>query len=283
MYDFEGERGAAAGPEHGPARALMLLELPRWGVEYGSSRLLDLARQALPERDLGQGRPVLVLPGFSAHDRLTGRLRSHLVQRGWRVHGWGLGSNHGLTERIVEGLPRRLAEVADRYDEPVSVVGWSFGGLLARWLAHEEPASVRQVVCLGSPWRAEGERTRATGMFERSRDRHGIVANAQEIVDLLRGPVPVPLTAVWSRSDGIVPWRGCTVDERSQEEGPPAENVEVLSSHVGMVANPLVLSVVVDRLQQDPASWRPFAWGSVLPGRHPRHPRLPRHLRGVAS
>ena len=270
MYDFEGERGAAAGAEHGPARALMLLELPRWSVEYGSSRLLDLARQALPERDLGQGRPVLVLPGFSAHDRLTGRLRGHLVQRGWRVHGWGLGSNHGLTERIVEGLPRRLAEVADRYDEPVSVVGWSFGGLLARWLAHEEPASVRQVVCLGSPWRAEGERTRATGMFERSRDRHGIVANAREIVDLLRGPVPVPLTAVWSRSDGIVPWRGCTVDERSPEEGPPAENVEVLSSHVGMVANPLVLSVVVDRLQQDPASWRPFAWGSVLPGRHSR-------------
>ena len=37
------------------------------------------------------------------------------------------------------------------------------------------------------------------------------------------------------------------------------ENVEVVSSHVGMVANPLVLKVVVDRLQQDPAAWQPFA------------------------
>ena len=261
VYDFEGEHAGAGGGS--PARALMLLELPRWTVEYGASRVLDLAAAALPEQDLGAGRPVLVLPGFSAHDRLTGRLRGHLVQRGWQVHGWELGSNHGLTEKIVTGLPQRLAEVAERYDEPVAVVGWSFGGLLARWLAHEHPDRVRQVVCLGSPWRAEGERTRATGMFERSREKHGIVENAREIVDLLRGPVPVPLTAVWSRTDGIVPWRGCTVDEQAD---PPAENVEVVSSHVGMVANPLVLSVVVDRLRQDPAAWEPFAWRNVLPG-----------------
>lgn len=266
VYDFEGGHGGAAGGGT-PGRALMLLELPRWTVEYGASRLLDLAAVALPERDLGAGRPVLVLPGFSAHDRLTGRLRSHLAQRGWQVHGWELGSNHGLTEKIVTGLPRRLAEVAERYDEPVAVVGWSFGGLLARWLAHEHPETVRQVVCLGSPWRAEGERTRATGMFEKSREKHGIVENARAIVDLLRGPVPVPLTAVWSKTDGIVPWRGCTVDEHDGADGrPPAENVEVVSSHVGMVANPLVLSVVVDRLRQDPAAWEPFAWRHLLPG-----------------
>ena len=31
------------------------------------------------------------------------------------------------------------------------------GGLFARWLAHEHPDAVRQVVCLGSAWRPEGE------------------------------------------------------------------------------------------------------------------------------
>ncbi|GAA4094475.1 esterase/lipase family protein [Nocardioides kongjuensis] len=272
VYDFHDHGAAAPDGARGPHRGLLLLELPRWSVEYGASRLVDLARTAsgpvLPgERDLGRGRPVLVLPGFSANDRLTGRLRGHLSRRGWEVHGWNLGSNHGLTERIVTGLPQRFAEIADRYDEPISVVGWSFGGLLARWLAHEHPDGVHQVVCLGSPWRAEGERTRATGMFERSRARHGIVDNAREIVDQLRGPVPVPLTAVWSRTDGIVPWRGCTVDEHDGSDGrPPAENVEVVSSHVGMVANPLVLSVVVDRLRQDPGDWQPFAWSRVAAG-----------------
>lgn len=259
MYDFEGEREVASGDRSGPHKALLYLEAPRFAMEYGTSRLLDLA---LPDRDLGANRPVLVLPGFSAHDGMTGRLRGHLRQRGWRVHGWGLGSNRGLTEDIVAGLPERFAALADRYEQPVSLVGWSFGGVLARWLAHEHPDLVRQVVCLGSPWRAEGERTRATALFERSRAKHGIAPNARDIVDGLRAPVPVPLTAVWSKTDGIVPWRGCTVDERRV---PPAENVEVVSSHVGMVANPVVLSVVVDRLRQDPADWQPFSWRGLLP------------------
>ncbi len=130
----------------------------------------------------------------------------------------------------------------------MSVVGWSFGGLLARRLAHEYPDRVARIVCLGSPWRAEGERTRATAMFERSRAKHGMSDRALDIITRLREPVPVPVTAVYSRTDGIVPWRGCRVDERLE---PLAENVEVLSSHVGLVSNPLVLRVVVDRLSRD--------------------------------
>lgn len=263
MYDFEAERadGEATTSASAPARALMYLELPRWIGEYAASRALDLVT---PARDVGHGRPVLVLPGFSANDAMTGRLRGHLKRHGFRVHGWKLGRNRGLTDRLVEGVGDRFSALAEQYHEPVSIVGWSFGGLLARWLAHERTDDVRQIVCLGSPWRAEGERTRATAMFERSRERHGISERAREIVDRARGPVPVPTTAVWSRTDGIVPWKGCRVDDATDPA--PAENVEVLSSHVGMVANPLVLAVVVDRLTQDPADWRPFSWRSLLPG-----------------
>ena len=75
---------------------------------------------------------------------------------------------------------------------PVDVVGWSFGGLLARWVAHERPTQVRSVVTLGSPWRPEGERTRTTPLFERSRRTHGLSERAEKVVDELRGPLPVP-------------------------------------------------------------------------------------------
>lgn len=265
VYDFsELPDGAAADPAHGaPSRLLTALELPRVLTEYGASRLLDTATRLVPGARIGAGRPVLVLPGFAANDRLTGRLRGHLVQRGFRAHRWRLDSNHGLTERIVAGLPERFEALAENYDEPVSIVGWSFGGMLARWLAHTHPDQVRQVVTLGTPWRADGERTRATAMFERSRSRHGISPQARAIVDQLRLPVPVPLTAVWSKSDGIVPWRGCLVEEST---GPvPAENVEVVSSHVGLVANPIPLAVVVDRLRQDPDHWQPFSWRRLVP------------------
>ena len=223
---------------------------------------------------------MLVLPGFAANDFLTGRLRAHLRQRGFHVHGWRLGRNIGLTDRLVDGLVDRFVEVADRHDEPVSIVGWSFGGLLARRIAHEHPDRVRQIICLGSPWRAEGERTRATAMFERSRVRHGLSDRARDIVDQLREPVPVPTTAIWSRTDGIASWSGCSVDETTTPA--IAENIEVPSSHVGLVANPLVLAVVVNRLRQDPDDWQTFRVAPAAPRRRihglRRHPHE-RHRR----
>jgi hypothetical protein len=98
-------------------------------------------------------------------------------------------------------------------------------------------------------------------MFERSRHKHGISDRARPMVDLMRGPVPVPVTAVYSKTDGITSWHGCAVDPVVT---PPAENVVVPSSHIGLVANPLELDVVVDRLTQDPLNWEPFSWRSAL-------------------
>lgn len=255
MYDFEGSESAAGSDAKAPPRLLTALEFPRWIGEYTSSRALDTVTRS---SGVGKGRPVLVLPGFSATDFMTGRLRSHLRRRGFHVYGWGQGRNVGLTDELVDGLIERFLEIADRHDEPVSIVGWSFGGLLARRIAHEYPDRVRQIICLGSPWRAEGERTRATAMFERSRVRHGLSDRARDIVDRLRQPVPVPTTAIWSRSDGITSWSGCSVDETTTPA--LAENIEVVSSHVGMVASPVVLAVVVNRLLQDPADWQRFEW-----------------------
>ena len=149
----------------------------------------------------------------------------------------------------------RFDEVHGDHQEPVSLVGWSFGGLLVRWLAHQRPENVRQVVTLGSPWRPEGERTRTTRMFERSRRTHGLSERAEAVIDELREPLLVFSTSVYSRTDGIVPWRGCALDD-----GPLTENIAVPSSHIGLVSNPLALAVVTDRLAQDPESPVPFSW-----------------------
>lgn len=273
MYDFEGEHADGAGQHGGPSRLLTFLELPRSIGEYVASVTWDLLSS---RSDEGEGRPVLVLPGFAAPDAASGRLRDHLRRRGFRTYGWGQGRNIGLTDPLIDGLTRRFAELRDRYEQPLSIVGWSFGGMLARWLAHEHPDDTRQIICLASPWRSEGERTRATAMFERSRRRHGLSDRARDIVDQAREPIPVPCTAVWSRSDGIVPWRGCEVDET--DEPVIAENVEVPSSHVGMVANPLVLAAVVDRLRQDPEDWQAFDWRTCL-----GHALLPSRLQRTAA
>jgi pimeloyl-ACP methyl ester carboxylesterase len=260
MYDFEDRRDDnAVEPTQRfpkPPLALTTLELARVLVEYPSSAVLDAI---LPTHSVGQGRPVLVLPGFYAPDALTGRLRSHLRGLGYRAHGWKLGRNFGLTDHIVSGLPDRLDALHQRYGVPVSVVGWSFGGLLARWLGHERPGAVRQVICLGSPWRPEGEVTRTTALFERAAEKYGLVDSAREIVDTLREPLPVRCTAIYSKTDGIVNWRSCALDAAEN-----CENIAVPSSHIGLVSNPLALAVLADRLAQNPLAAEPFDWARCV-------------------
>jgi pimeloyl-ACP methyl ester carboxylesterase len=262
VYDFR-SAGIGHDPDGRPdlAKPSLLLtagEAVRFPVEYGASVLLDAFADRVTDRQLGAGRPVLVIPGFGATDRATGRLRQHLRARGWHVHAWRVGPNHGLTDEVLDGVLDRFDEVYERHGEPVSVVGWSFGGLLARWVAHQRPTQVRQVITLGSPWRPEGEITRSTGMFERSKRVHGLSERAEKIIDELRGPLPVYSTAIWSKTDGIVPWQGCALDEGLP--GPVMENIHVPSSHLGMVSNPLALAVVTDRLTQDPAAPVEFEW-----------------------
>lgn len=260
MYDLDSSDHDSGGQYGAPSRLLTALEFPRFLGEYTTTRVLHLLPNA-PRPD-AVVRPVLVIPGFSANDRMTRRLRTHLRRQGHVAHGWRLGRNIGILDWIAEGLLERLEELRIRHGHPVSLVGWSFGGMWARWLAHQRPDAVRNVITLATPWRPTGEHTRATAMFERSRRQHGISDRALDIVNELRQPLPVPLVAIWSRTDGIVPWQGCVVDEVA--EPVPSENLEVLSSHVGMVSSPLVLAAITDRLAQDVEDWRPFDWRRVL-------------------
>ena len=62
-----------------------------------------------------EANPTLVLPGFTASDQSTRLLRRVLRDKGYPVHGWGLGSNIGPHPHVLDGLRRRLAELCDRY------------------------------------------------------------------------------------------------------------------------------------------------------------------------
>ena len=202
----------------------------------------------------GDGHTVLVLPPFGVSDRYTQPLRSLLCQLGYDAQGWELGHNLGLTEEIVEGVPERLLELHERTGDPVSIVGWSLGGILARALAREHPTAVRQVICLGAPFRlalGDASRTNAAMLYEMV--RHLQVDPTPSMLEQDRGPLPVPSTSIYSRSDGVVNWETCVEDV-----GPCSENVEVHGSHCGLGHNPAVVIAVLDRLAQAKGEWRPF-------------------------
>jgi pimeloyl-ACP methyl ester carboxylesterase len=197
--------------------------------------------------------PALVLPGFTASDRSTRMPRRLFRQKGYSVHGWGLGSNVGPHPHVLHGLRRRLAELTDRYGTPVSLVGWSLGGIYARELAREDPLRVQLVVTLGSPYRFRtGDRGHVSDMYAAVAPEHDPFP-ARSMPEHESPPLEVPATSVYTRTDGIVRWRACV-----EPVGPARENIEVIGTHNGLGFNVAALHAVADRLNQEPGQWKPF-------------------------
>jgi pimeloyl-ACP methyl ester carboxylesterase len=135
----------------------------------------------------------------------------------------------------------------------VSIIGHSAGGMLGRELARGAPDAVRQVITVGSPFRfRRGDRSNMTAIAELIRDPNARPLSRRPREEH-RPPLPVPTTAIYSRTDGIVDWRSCI-----EVAGEQRENVEVRSSHAGLLHHPAVLVVILDRLGQPPGSWARF-------------------------
>src|SRR5213080_4856026 len=151
-------RGGLRGPGDGapsdegggrPATGLLLTEPIRGLADLAA---LLLAAPALLAAPRGDGHGVLVFPGLLAGDTRTMPLRAFLRWLGYDVRGWALGRNQGPTEAVLTGLPRAVLDHAERTGRPVSLIGWSLGGIYAREMARRHPRKVRQVITMGSPY-----------------------------------------------------------------------------------------------------------------------------------
>lgn len=194
----------------------------------------------------GDGHAVLTIPGFLADDESTTPLRAVLAARGYQAEPWQLGQNLGPTAPVHRGLPRRLEEIYAATGRPVSLVGWSLGGAFARELGRTRPELVRRVITLGSPLqltsRHDPAATAVGHLYEALKPLHTDFLD-RVTPAMARSHLSVPVTAIYTKADGVVPWRACLVTP-----GPTGENVEVRASHCGLGFNREAISVVLDRL-----------------------------------
>lgn len=226
-----------------------------WTLTEGRS-LLELnsfyALRALMKRlPKGDGHPVIVFPGFVASDRSTRPMRGLLNDLGYQSYGWGLGRNLHFNPTRENEMRALLHQVSERHDQTVSLIGWSLGGVFAREIAKHNPDAVRSVISLGSPISGDLDHSNARRLFEFFNGPPS--ADMQDRLSTIADAPPVPTTSIYTKSDGVVAWRGSI-----QKPGGQTENIRVPASHCGLGVNPLVMYLLADRLAQAEGGWAPF-------------------------
>lgn len=225
-----------------PSKALWAAELPR--AVWAFASLLP-ARAMLDAAPRGDGRPVMLLPGLVNSDRSMTIMRHYLTGLGYRCSGWGLGRNLG--NRAIgnngELLLARVEDFARDSGQPVTLIGVSLGGIIARYAAHRIPHAVREVITVASPYAGDPRATNVWRAYEwltgERIDSAATQAQRAEVAQAL----PVPATAIWSRSDGLVSGYVC----RNPDEA-GCRAIEIPGSHMGVQWRPEVLRAIADVL-----------------------------------
>lgn len=188
----------------------------------------------------GNSQPVIVLPGFLSPEVTTARLREFLTRQNFAPRSWTCGLNIGPMPHVVREVERQVQSLADASGRAVSLVGVSLGGTIAREVAKSCPGSLARVITLVSPIHLPVV-TPLAPLAEAA----SLLWDMEELnaLDAVAEPPPVPLTALFSRDDGVIDWRA-SVPAPSEM----IEVVEVSGPHMTVCSNPQVQRIVADRL-----------------------------------
>ena len=199
----------------------------------------------------GDGRPVVLMPGFLAGDQTLAVMAAWLRRVGYRPQRCGFVANAGGSDRTLDRVERRVEGLWRSFGRRVALIGHSRGGHYARALAARRPDRVSHAISMGADLQgllgassptvlAIGAARRVVRATGRARTEACLTGHCgcPFSRDYAR-PFPfeqVRLTSVYSKGDGVVRWQCQLI--------PRAECIEVTGSHIGLVFNRKVYRAV---------------------------------------
>ncbi len=198
----------------------------------------------IPKRIKGKGSPVLLIPPYLGDDYSTSFVRRYLTSLGFNTYKWDQGFNM-VKSHYIPRLEEKLDDIYQIHGEKVSIVGWSGGGIFAKIMANRHPDQVEQIITIGSPvWGVMDMKTPVYGILEFFRGKSLKERNKRFLEEL--EPIPeVPITCIYTKTDGLLPWKHCMEAESYRSD---IKNIEVYGSHSGLGANVSVLLITANAL-----------------------------------
>jgi triacylglycerol lipase len=205
----------------------------------------------------GDGRPVILMPGFGGGDYTLLVLAAWLRRVGYEPHVAGFVTNTGCSDRGVDRVERRLQRIHGDHGRRIGLIGHSRGGHYARALGRRRPDLVSHAISLGAGLRqmlatsyptqgAAAAARRVTMRSGRARSPHCLTEGCDcQFGSDFAGPFPadsVRLTSIYSKEDGVVRWQSALV--------PYGTCVEVTGSHVGLIFNRKTYRAIANALAE---------------------------------
>ena len=198
----------------------------------------------IPKHKSDKVKPVLLMPPYLGNDTSTRFVRKYLKSVGFKTYKWDLGVNM-INSKSIPKLVEKLDEIYEKHQEKVSLVGWSGGGIFAKIIANRHPDKVEQLITIGSPvWGLKNMKAPVIRSLEFIRGKKLRERNEKFIKELEEIP-NVPITCIYTKTDGLIPWKNCMEAETYRKD---IKNIEVFGSHCGMGANATVLLTVSNAL-----------------------------------
>ena len=199
----------------------------------------------IPKRIKGNGHPVLLIPPYLGDDYSTSFVRRYLTSLGFKTYKWEQGFNL-IKSHYIPRLEEKLDDIYRIHGEKVSIVGWSGGGIFAKIMANRHPQQVQQIITIASPvWGVMDMKPPVNGILEFFRGKSLKERNKRFIEEL--EPIPnVPITCIYTKTDGLLPWKHCMEAESYRDD---IKNIEVYGSHSGLGANASVLLITANALR----------------------------------
>lgn len=193
----------------------------------------------------GDGSVVVLIPGFLGTDQYLGDMFSWLRRMGYQPYMSGIGRNASCPDILASRLTETVNSAYLESGRKVHLIGHSLGGTLARSVAVRQPHLVASVISMASPYRAVRAHpvVLSAAMLIRRRILSEEDVESQcysgfctcDFFKSLRRPLSKSIVeaAIYTKSDGVVDWRCCVNND-------PETDIEVQSTHVGLVFNPQV-------------------------------------------
>jgi len=215
----------------------------------------------------GQGQSVLLIPGFLGGDWTLFTLAGWLNRIGYRAYFSGIHWNVDCPNRTGERLRWRLEHIIQETGQPVTVIGHSLGGTLARFLGANFPEKIRQVVALGAPlnpsMRVHPLAFRAFHLLRpmrlltgRTPPACGSVQCTCQFAQTVFAPLSesIRFLSIFTKQDEIVHWK--------MSLGPQGNHRQVSGGHLGLLVNREVYRILSSVL----ASSQPITDETPHPG-----------------